>query len=712
MNAVSLSFTAFTETDRASVSNKAENMLAVTIAVGGMWEKLAELAAASVRARTGLSTRVLGAVEMSRFGKRVPQHLKFKLFEACPDVETILYFDADTLFLRNWDPRVFAGRSEMVCVRDEPPTHDAQAWKRLLAEAKKAGLPVEDYFNSGLLILHRAHHSALLARAEQEAAEFCSVFHDQTYLNRARRVLGVSALWLPGEYNRIGRNFSAEGSPVVIGHLAGALRDGGATALRLARAALAHDAMETIPAPVVRVTIPSHEYAPAAPDEDDAHRQRLEAVVAGEFPFPAERFAGRGVVICGGGFRYFPCVWVCVKMLRHLGCTLPIEVWHLGPREMTPEMRGLLEPLGVMCVDAHEVRKEFPVRRLHGWELKAYALLHCSFREALLLDADNVAVRDPGDLFEAAAYVEKGAVFWPDYGRLAPDRSIWRITGVPYRCEPEFESGQILVDKSRCWHALQLAMHLNEFSDFYYRHVHGDKETFHLAWRKLNQDYAMPARGIESLDATMCQHDFEGKRIFQHRNFDKWNRRGSHRRIHGFQHEETCLSFLSELAECWQELPVGVHRYGASGKSAAEAEVATRLVGTRWDYHRVGHDRRSMTFSPDGCVAIGAAGCEVYWDVRTVVDTVCLEIYSETERTMQLRRESDQLWRGRWDRFERMPVELIGQRELSNAGSHTTQPTGASTPPLARPDLHVNPIPIVEDRSAHDGGHRSDTALA
>ncbi len=94
---------------------------------------------------------------------------------------------------------------------------------------------------------------------------------------------------------------------------------------------------------------------------------------------------------------------------------------------------------------------------------------------------------------------QAGAIFWPDLGRLARDAAIWRICRVPYRDEPEVEGGQVVVDKARCWKALQLTMHLNEHSDFYYRHVNGDKETFHMAWRMLSQVYAMtsyPARPL------------------------------------------------------------------------------------------------------------------------------------------------------------------------------------------------------------------------
>ena len=64
-----------------------------------------------------------------------------------------------------------------------------------------------------------------------------------------------------------------------------------------------------------------------------------------------------------------------------LGCALPIDLWHLGPGEMTDRMRNLLEPLDVTCVDAFEVRRKHPVRILKTWEVKPFALLHCRFRE-------------------------------------------------------------------------------------------------------------------------------------------------------------------------------------------------------------------------------------------------------------------------------------------------------------------------------------------
>ena len=46
------------------------------------------------------------------------------------------------------------------------------------------------------------------------------------------------------------------------------------------------------------------------------HRALLEAVCGVEFPYPKERFAGRGVVICGGGAKYLPSVYVLVRVSR------------------------------------------------------------------------------------------------------------------------------------------------------------------------------------------------------------------------------------------------------------------------------------------------------------------------------------------------------------------------------------------------------------
>ncbi|MDB6109526.1 MAG: ADP-heptose:LPS heptosyltransferase-like protein [Pedosphaera sp.] len=264
-------------------------------------------------------------------------------------------------------------------------------------------------------------------------------------------------------------------------------------------------------------------------------------------------YEGRGIVICGGGIRYFTNAWVCINRLRRSGCRLPVQVWHLGGEEMDQQRQALLAPLGVECVDASVVRKQFPARILQGWELKPYAMLHSSFREVLLLDADNVPVVDPEFLFDTPQFQETGAVFWPDYdhGRSKAGTAIWRSCGLGQPPEPEFETGQILIDKQHCWSALRLCLWFNENSDFYYQHLHGDKETFHLAFRKMKQAYSLVPTPIHSLEGTMCQHDFEGRRILQHRNGDKWDLFLHNHRVKDFWFEQECRGYVTRLQRVW-----------------------------------------------------------------------------------------------------------------------------------------------------------------
>jgi hypothetical protein len=278
---------------------------------------------------------------------------------------------------------------------------------------------------------------------------------------------------------------------------------------------------------------------------------------------PPVEYLDRGIIICGGGPKYFTNAWVCINMLRHLRCRLPIQLWHLGKKEFSPKMKSLASRLDVECINASALRKKFPARILRGWELKPYAMLYSTFRELLFLDADNVPVIDPEFLFDHPEYQKNGAIFWPDHNpaNTTPKTSmIWRSCGMRPPSEKEFESGQILVDKKRCWQALRLALWFNENSDFYYQYLHGDKETFHLAFRKLKQPYCLVSKPLQDLNHTMCQHDFDGRRIFQHRSTAKWSLlRNS--RIDGFWHEKECRQFVSQLRRLW---PAGGRAHRAS----------------------------------------------------------------------------------------------------------------------------------------------------
>jgi ADP-heptose:LPS heptosyltransferase len=265
-------------------------------------------------------------------------------------------------------------------------------------------------------------------------------------------------------------------------------------------------------------------------------------------PYPAG-YVGRGIVICGGGERYFPSAWVAIRRLRDVGCGLPIQLWFLGPAEVDFQMRCLLDGQGVDAVDAHQVRLRHPIPRLNGWELKPYAMLHCPFEHVLLLDADNLCYRDPAFLFDSGEYVSRGAIFWPDVERLGPERTAWQVFGVPYRDEPAFETGQIVLDKSRCWEALLLTVWYNQHSDYFYQHVYGDKDTFHMAFRKLEVPYTMTERAAERTDAVFTQFDCNAEPLFQHG--IKWSLDGANERYARFPLFEEGREYIEELRRKW-----------------------------------------------------------------------------------------------------------------------------------------------------------------
>lgn len=247
-------------------------------------------------------------------------------------------------------------------------------------------------------------------------------------------------------------------------------------------------------------------------------------------PFPA-RFSGRGIVICAGGVNYFTCAWININMLRRNGCTLPIEVWYSGT-ELNAEAITALEGLDVRCRNCQDYTTS-NLAALTSYAMKPFAILQSDFREVLYLDADNNCISDPTFLFENKKYQEYGTVFWPDFWTTDRHNPIWKIIDSEDDGSIEQESGQLLINKEKCWKELNLCLHFNLNKKDYYRMLLGDKDTFRFAWKALRTPYYMIADGVglcgleESTvgfcGMSMVQHDPAGKILFLHRNWFKWD---------------------------------------------------------------------------------------------------------------------------------------------------------------------------------------------
>eukprot|EP00434_Breviolum_minutum_P007273 symbB.v1.2.006420.t1/scaffold383.1/size215797/2 len=249
---------------------------------------------------------------------------------------------------------------------------------------------------------------------------------------------------------------------------------------------------------------------------------------------------GRGVVVCAGG-PYTQLALITLRLLRDL-CDLPIEVWYL-PEEAKEMHEEKLWPSNTVL---REIPISLPRRRPDIWAVKPLALLYSGFREVLLMDADNLPAVSPEQLFDTPQYLQSGALFWPDFGPFqekTPEQWLVLSGGLwkerPSSIRWEQESGQLLVDKSKCGPMLQraatMAMHLRELSP-YLPGDGGDKDLFQLAWALGGQSATwcpMPAAAGcltpqrahtvhgPFVGHAMVHHSYDGVPCFLHRTIDK-----------------------------------------------------------------------------------------------------------------------------------------------------------------------------------------------
>lgn len=392
--------------------------------------------------------------------------------------------------------------------------------------------------------------------------------------------------------------------------------------------------------------------------EEELHRRLLAAELADPPPYPASFFSGRGIVVCAGGERCFTNAWIHLNILRHrLGCGLPVEVWHFGPREWSPVLTALLQPLGVRVVDGSGHVQGLPEAEGRGFALKIAALRHSSFREVLFLDVDNVPVRDPAFLFADPSYLRTGALFWKDIRRTDPSSRIWALLDLDFEDRDEWESGQLVLDKEKWWRPLCVVAHLNAHFPFYYRHIFGDKQTFQLAarltgWPACEVPWMPELVEANRHQSMLNQFAPDGSLLFHHRTQADWNLFGTNPRIPGFAWENECRELLEALRERWTG---EIHSQPGPWEQAEG--LASRPDEPRWfHYCKKGAERKHMEFLPGGGIGHGAGWDGQSWELeegrRLVLRAHGLEI-------ARLEPEASGVWRGKRSIGEEMEISLI-----------------------------------------------------
>ncbi|KAI8097722.1 mannosyltransferase putative-domain-containing protein [Halteromyces radiatus] len=205
--------------------------------------------------------------------------------------------------------------------------------------------------------------------------------------------------------------------------------------------------------------------------------------------------ASRGIVLVAGNGDTFQRALTTTKLLRHYGCSLPIEVWHLNDEQPNDTLMVQLLKVKALPRDLSDHHLLRPIDHRRGgnkqFQIKVAAIINSAFEQVIYLDSDNIPTRDLTFLFDIPQYKETGALFWPDFWKTHGENSIHDILDVDCKDEWEQESGQMVINKLKSWYPLQLAWYMNDHHDIYYQFLNGDKDTFRFAWKALKTPFFM-----------------------------------------------------------------------------------------------------------------------------------------------------------------------------------------------------------------------------
>ncbi|KAI8338588.1 mannosyltransferase putative-domain-containing protein [Chlamydoabsidia padenii] len=203
----------------------------------------------------------------------------------------------------------------------------------------------------------------------------------------------------------------------------------------------------------------------------------------------------RGIVLVAGNGDTFYRALTTIKILRHHGCTLPVEVWHLNDEQPSETMVKELHDLQAQPRDLSEKHLMKPIDHRTGsdkqFQIKVAAIINAGFENIIYLDSDNIPTADPTFLFDHPAYQETGAMFWPDFWKTHAENGIFDVLDIDCQDEWEQESGQMVINKIKSWYPLQLSWFMNHHHDIYYQFLNGDKDTFRYAWKALKVPFYM-----------------------------------------------------------------------------------------------------------------------------------------------------------------------------------------------------------------------------
>jgi alpha 1,2-mannosyltransferase len=206
-----------------------------------------------------------------------------------------------------------------------------------------------------------------------------------------------------------------------------------------------------------------------------------------------------GVVMVGGGKYNFPAL-LSIRMLRHSGSNLPVELFIVSPDEYDKDIcEKHLPALNAKCRLLSDTFAATPdASEISQYQFKIFAILFSSFENVFFLDADAFVAFNPDEMLTSEPFTTSGLITWPDLWAESSSPLFFQMVGLPVPPIQRYasDSGTIVYSKSKHAASMILATYYNYYGPKYYypllsqgAHGQGDKETYLHAAIALGMDY-------------------------------------------------------------------------------------------------------------------------------------------------------------------------------------------------------------------------------
>ncbi|WEW61940.1 mannosyltransferase [Emydomyces testavorans] len=235
----------------------------------------------------------------------------------------------------------------------------------------------------------------------------------------------------------------------------------------------------------------------------------------------------RGLVSTAGG-SFLPILTISLRMLRHYGSALPMEVFLASKEEYEPYIcEHVFAELNAKCVILEEILNEVPGPvDIKQYQYKPFAMLFSSFEEMLFLDADAFPLHDPKSLFTSEPFRSVNMVTWPDFWASSASPLYYKIASQPIPPTTDrasTESGELLISKRTHQKTLMLATYYNYYGPDYYYPLfsqgaagEGDKETFIAAATAVNEPFYQVSEPLEAIGHRAADGGMDGSAMVQY----------------------------------------------------------------------------------------------------------------------------------------------------------------------------------------------------